>query len=118
MEAIVKAARSGQWCFGFYGWPSAVGTGRSWLSVLFGTSGEHAIAGFICDLGRFSSLAGRILHVAHEFEAKAKKQSRAGFGGCRVVIDACERRMPSNHSAGAGYNDPQVPAFFATLGWG
>ena len=50
-----------------------------------------------------SSLTGRILHVAHEFEAKAKKQSRTGFGGCRVVIDDCERRIPSNHRAGAGY---------------
>jgi hypothetical protein len=37
-----------------------------------------------------SSLTGRILHVAHEFEAKAKKQSRTGFGGCRVVIDDCD----------------------------
>jgi hypothetical protein len=50
-----------------------------------------------------SSLTGRILHVAHEFEAKAKKQSRTGFGGCRVVFDDCERRIPSNHGAGAGY---------------
>jgi len=32
---------------------------------------------------------GRILDVAHESEAKAKKQSRTGFGICRVVIDAC-----------------------------
>jgi hypothetical protein len=53
------------------------------------------------------SLAGRILHVAHEFEAKAKKQSRTSPRGSRVVIDAGERRIPSNHSAG---QKPSRPA--------
>jgi hypothetical protein len=49
--------------------------------------------------GQRSSVTGRILYVAHQSEAKAKKQSRTGFGGCRVVIDACERRVPSNYGA-------------------
>jgi hypothetical protein len=49
---------------------------------------------------------GGILHVAHgaNFEAKANKQSRTGFGGCRVVIDVGERSIPSKF-AGAGYDD-------------
>jgi hypothetical protein len=29
-----------------------------WLSVLFGTSDEHAIAGFICDLGCLADKRG------------------------------------------------------------
>jgi len=37
--------------------------------------------------------------------SKRRRRSKAVpvFGGCRVVIDDCERRIPSNHDAGAGY---------------
>jgi hypothetical protein len=38
----VKAARSGQWCFGWYGWPSGGWDRGLCLSVPFGTSDEHA----------------------------------------------------------------------------
>jgi hypothetical protein len=40
-------------------------------------------------------------------EAKAQEQSRTGFGGCRIVIDAGKRSVRSKHWAGARYADAQ-----------
>ena len=52
-------------------------------------------------------LVGEYLHVAREanFQAKASNQSRAGFGGSWIVVDAGERSIPGKPNAVGRYDD-------------